>query len=151
MRTWQTRSGQDVKVSFFRTLNRCLLSPPFCSMAVKHGPYLLTKRKRVQAFEIKYTCRLLRLSYFEHKTDDWVRSTINFLVGPQEPIKEAETCMVRACHILPHPPSWHPGGWETPWSAEEMLDGQHQRMGIPAHGRTSHKGPLQERPEENLC
>ena len=24
--------------------------------------------------------------YFEHKTNDWVRSKINFLVGPQEPL-----------------------------------------------------------------
>ena len=26
-----------------------------------------------------------------------------------------------------------------PWSAKEMLDGQHQRVDIPAHARTAHK------------
>ena len=29
------------------------------------------------------------------------------------------------------------------WSAEEMLDGQHQRVDIPAYARTVHKGRLQ--------
>ena len=28
--------------------------------------------------------KLLRISYLEHKTNDWVRSKIDFLVGPQE-------------------------------------------------------------------
>ena len=32
----------------------------------------------------EYLMKLLRTSYLEHKTNDWVRSTINFLVGPQE-------------------------------------------------------------------
>ena len=38
-------------------------------------------------------------------------------------------------------PSGYLGGWATPWSVEEMLDGQHQRVDIPAHARTAHKGP----------
>ena len=46
--------------------------------------------------------KLLRISYLEHKTIDWVQDEMNFLVGPQEPllanVKETETCMVRACH-----------------------------------------------------
>ena len=36
-------------------------------------------------------------------------------------------------------------------SLEEMLDGQHQRVDIPAHARTAHKGLLQKRLEEDLC
>ena len=28
--------------------------------------------------------KFLRISYLEHKTNDWVWSKINFLVGPQE-------------------------------------------------------------------
>ena len=32
-----------------------------------------------------------------------------------------------------------------PWSAEEMLDGQYQRVDVPAHARTAHKGLLQKR------
>ena len=37
----------------------------------------------------------------------------------------------------------HLGGSATPRSEEEMLDGQHQRVDIPAHARTAYKGLLQ--------
>ena len=46
----------------------------------------LWMKKRIQAFETKCLRKLLRTSYLEHKTDDWVRSKISFLVGPQEPL-----------------------------------------------------------------
>ena len=103
--------------------------------------------------------KLLRISYFEHKTNDWVRSKINFLVAPQKPVlencQETKPCMVRTCHTPRQPlqnhPSEHLGGWATPSSAEKMLDGQHQRVDIPAHARTAHKGLLQKRLEEDLC
>ena len=39
---------------------------------------------KIRAFETKCTRKLLRKSYLEHKTSDWVRSKISFLVGPQE-------------------------------------------------------------------
>ena len=50
--------------------------------------------------------------------------------------QETETCMVRACHtprqpLKNHPP-WHLRGRATPWSAKEILDGQHQRVHISA-------------------
>ena len=68
---------------------------------------------------------------------------------------DTETCMVQACHLPRQPPRNHPlghlGVWAAPWSAEEMLDGQHQRVDIPVHARTNHKGLLQKRQEENLC
>ena len=54
-------------------------------MAVKRGPCLLTE-ERIRAFETKCMRKLLPISYLEQKTNDWVRSTINFLVGPQEPV-----------------------------------------------------------------
>ena len=38
---------------------------------------------------------------------------------------------------LKNHPSGHLGEWATLWSAEEMLDGQHQRVDIPAHVRTT--------------
>ena len=67
----------------------------------------------------------------------------------------AKTTSVRACHTprlpLHHHPSGHLGGWATLWLAEEMLDGQHQRVNIPAHARTTHKGLLQKRLGEDLC
>ena len=37
-----------------------------------------------QAFETKCMRKLLRTSYLDHKTNDWVQSKINFLVDPQE-------------------------------------------------------------------
>ena len=50
-------------------------------MAVKHGPCLLTE-KRIQTFETKFMRKLLCISYSEHKTNDCVRSKINFLLDP---------------------------------------------------------------------
>ena len=47
--------------------------------------------------------------------------------------------------------SGHRGGWATSWLVEEMMDGQHQRVDIPAHARTAHKGLLLKRLEEDLC
>ena len=52
---------------------------------MKHGPCLLTE-KRIQALESKCLMILHRISYLEHKTNNWVRSKINFLVVPHEPL-----------------------------------------------------------------
>ena len=68
--------------------------------------------------------------------------------------QETETCMVRACNTPRQPlqnhPSGHHCGWVTPWSAEEMLDGQHQKVDIHAHARTAHKDLLQKSLEADL-
>ena len=48
-------------------------------------------------------------------------------------------------------PSGRLGGWATPRSAEEMLDGQRQRVHIPAQARTADNSLLQKRLEEDLC
>ena len=67
--------------------------------------------------------------------------------------QETEACL--ACHTPRQPlenhPSGHLGEWATPLSAEEMLDGQHHRVDVPAHARTAHEGLLQKSLEENLC
>ena len=67
--------------------------------------------------------------------------------------QETETCMVRVCRMprqrLQNHPSGHLGGWMMPWSTEEMLDEQRQRVNIPAYARTAHKGLLQKRLEED--
>ena len=52
---------------------------------------------------------------------------------------------------LQNHPSGHLGGRATPWLAEEMLDGQHQRVDVPAHARTAHNNFLQKTLRENLC
>ena len=44
---------------------------------------LAVSGKRIQAFETKCPGQVLHISYLEHKTNDWVRSKINSLVGPQ--------------------------------------------------------------------
>ena len=42
--------------------------------------------KRIHAFETKCRRKLLCISYLQHKTNDWIRSKINFVVGSQEPL-----------------------------------------------------------------
>ena len=39
----------------------------------------------------------------------------------------------------------------TPWSAGEMLDGQRQRVDVPAYVGTARHGLSQKRLEEDLC
>ena len=72
------------------------LASPSSSIVLKYGPCLLTLRKGSrhlvlkawiffsESFKMKCLRELLRTSYSEHKTNDWVRSKINSLVGPQE-------------------------------------------------------------------
>ena len=43
------------------------------------------------------------------------------------------------------------GGRSTLWLAEEMLDGQRERVDFTAQTRAAHKGLLQKGLEENLC
>ena len=43
-------------------------------------------KNRIQVFETKCTRKLLRITYLEHKTNDWMRSKINFLMDSQEPL-----------------------------------------------------------------
>ena len=61
------------------------------------------KLKKIHAFETKCKRKLLCIFYLQHKTRDWVQSTINFHVGPQAGIcsrncQETDTCMVQARH-----------------------------------------------------
>ena len=133
------------------------MSPPPSSTAVKHGPCLLTEKKRIQAFETKCTRKLLRVSYLEHKTNDWLRSKIIFLVGPLEPLLAIVTRQKLAWfgHVTRHDSlsktvSGYLGEWATLCSAEEMLDRQHRKADVPAHARTSHKGLLHNGLEEDL-
>ena len=45
--------------------------------------------------------------------------------------------MSHATIASPKPFFGAPEGWAKPWSTEEMLDRQHQRVDIPAHARTA--------------
>ena len=42
--------------------------------------------RKIQASETKCLRKLLRISHLEHKTNDLVRSKVNFFVGQQEPL-----------------------------------------------------------------
>ena len=55
--------------------------------------------------------------------------------------------MSHAMTASPKHPSRRHEFWATPWLAEEILDRQTQRVDIPAHARTAHKGLLQKRLE----
>ena len=43
----------------------------------------------------------------------------------------------------PKPSFGNLGGWATPCLAEEILDGQHQRVDISTYAKTAHRGLLQ--------
>ena len=47
---------------------------------------LVDSDKRIQAFKTKRLRKLLHISHFQHMTNDWVQSKVNFLVGPQKPL-----------------------------------------------------------------
>ena len=107
--------------------------------------WLWNMREKISALETKRLRKLLHISYLEHKTNDWVRSKINSLIGAEETLPATvKPCMVQACHTLQQPlqnhPSGHLGGWATPWSAEEMPDGQRQRVDIPCPCQNCSKG-----------
>ena len=80
-----------------------------------------------------------------------VQSKINIHVGLQEPllttVKRRKLAWFR--HITCHDSLYKTILQGT--SVEEMFDGQHQGVDIPAHVKTAHKGLLQKRLEEGLC
>ena len=91
--------------------------------------------------------KLLRISYLKRKTHDWVRSEIDFLVG----LLGNSPGNSGISHAMTASPKPSFGGTLDGGSAEDMLDGPHQRVDIPAYARTAHKGLLQKRLEEDLC
>ena len=126
-------------------------------MAVKHGSCAYSE-KIIQTLETKCLRKLLCISYLEHKTNDWVRSNINLLVGPQEPLLvtvERRNLswfgpVTRRDNLSKTILQGTSGGWATPWSAKEVLGGQHQRVDLPAHARTAHNDLLHKTLEETL-
>ena len=67
----------------FHKLHKSLVTS-ISSTVVKHEPCSVTlkqKHRLLEPLEVK----LLRISFLEDKTNDWVRNKINFLAGPQEP------------------------------------------------------------------
>ena len=143
-----------------------LLSPPYSYTAVKHGPCLVnyTKKKKKK----KEKDPGFRDQVHEETSPYLLFRTQNQHLGLEQDqlpcgsrgvssgnCQETKTCVVRACHTPRQPlqnhPSGHLWGWTTLWSAEETLNGQHQRVDFPVHAKTAHKGLLQKRMEEDLC
>ena len=111
----------------------------------------------IQAFETKYL-RKLRISYLEHKTNDWVRSKINFFVGPKEPLLTTVERLKLAWfgYVTRHDSlsktilqGTLKGGRRRGRQRKSWMD--NVRVDIPAHARTAHNGLLQKRLEEDLC
>ena len=127
-----------------------LLSSPSSSMAVKHGPCLLTLKKRIQAFKTKCWRKLFHISCLEHKTNDWVGSRINFLEGPQEPLlatvkrwKHLGMSHTMTAFFKTILQGTLEVGWHCGW--EDMLDRQHQSVDIPCPCQNCSQGPPAEK------
>ena len=154
-RTWRSHAINS------QTSSSCssLFSPPSSFVALKHGLCLLILKERS------------RLSKPEETSPHLLRGAqVQRLSAEQDQLPcrytgtSSGSCLVRTCHTpgqsLQNHPSGHLGRWATPWSAEEMLDGQQQRVDNPAHARTAHSDLLQKkqnkkntekRLEEYLC
>ena len=133
-----------------------LLSLPFSFMCVRHGPCLLTEEKKIHTLEVKCVRKLLRMLSLENKISDWVWSKINFLVAHRNLFWQLSRDgnwhgldISRTTTAFLHP-SWHLGGRATQQSADEMMDGQHQRVDIPGYARTAHEDLPYKRLEEGL-
>ena len=66
------------------------IAPAMAEMARLNGIYRCWLwRKKILAFESTCLRKLFRVFFLEHKTNNWVRNKINFLVGPQESLPAA--------------------------------------------------------------
>ena len=85
---------------------------------------------------------------------DYYSGALHFVKSTSN-CQEKENYMVWASHALPQPlpnhPSGHLGAWATQRSAQDLLDGQRQRLDVPAHAGTTHDSLSKKRLEEYLC
>ena len=133
------------------------MSPPSSSMAAEYGPCFLTVRKRSRLLKANAWGNFSTAATWS--TGDWMQNEINLLVGPLESLLATvkREKLADLGHVTRHDSlcksilrSTLEGG-RCQGLAEEVLDGQHQRVDIPAHARTAHKGILQKILEEDLC
>ena len=88
---------------------------------------------------MKYLRKFLCTSYLEQKTNNWVLSKINFPEGPREPLQA--TVKRQKLALFRHVTCQNSlsktilqgtlGGQVLPWSTEDMLDGQCQKVDMP--------------------
>ena len=94
----------------------------------------------------------------EHKTNDWVRSKINFTVGAHGDLfwhlsgdGRSRGSGVSRAPAASLKPSFMAPLEDEQRRGRQKLDGQRQRVGISAHAKTAHDGLLKERLEEDPC
>lgn len=80
-RIWKSNISFNIKYQLFQSLVVSILL-----YGCETWTMLAETERRIQTFETKCLRKLLRISYFEHKTNDYVRSMVKNLVGPQEPL-----------------------------------------------------------------
>ena len=80
-RIWKSNISFPVKHKLYKSLVTSSLL-----YGCETWTLLAETERRIQAFEFKCLRRLLRISYKEHRTNDFIRSTVDSMVGPQEPL-----------------------------------------------------------------
>ena len=79
-----------MSVSTFSFASKFRLYKTFVTPILLYGcetwTLLADSEKRIKISETKCLEKLLRISYLEHKTNNWMRSKINSFVGPREPL-----------------------------------------------------------------
>ena len=83
----------------------------------------------IQASETKGLRKCLCISYLEHKTNDWVRSKINSLVGPEEPllttVKRRKLVWFGHVTIMSHATTASPKpSFRAPWAVGDVVVGR---------------------------
>jgi hypothetical protein len=76
---WKSNISFSTKYKLFKSLVLSILL-----YGCETWTLLADTEKRIKAFETKCLRKLLRISYLEHKTNDYVRSKVRSYVGPQE-------------------------------------------------------------------
>ena len=133
----------------------CHLNPPLLLWNMDPANWLW---KGIKAFETKRTGKLLHTSYLEHINNDWMRGNSTSLWVYRKLLWQLTrdgnlrgSGKSRATTASQNTSFRNAGVSATPWSTEEMLDGQHQRENISALAGTAHMGLLHKRLEEDIC
>ena len=97
-----------MSVSTFSFASKFRLYKTFVTPILLYGSetwtLLADSEKRIKISETKCLEKLLRISYLEHKTNNWMRSKINSFVGPREPLLATVKRRKLAWfgHVTPH-------------------------------------------------
>ena len=118
------------------------------------------RKKKDPGFRNQVPGEVLRISYLEHKINDWVRRRVSFLVGPQEPllatVERRKLAWFR--RVTRHESLSRSilqdtleGGRRRGRQRKSWMVNIREWTDIPANTRTAHNGLLQKGLEEDLC